>query len=124
LALQGVNFLNDGDMQRDDSDVVGIMNTAMIRDEAAKKNGKFSNVSSPNSLKAGDMMNLNNGDVYHVRLLIDVDKMPDGSVEFTTVESTGSAITAQGDGVGQRRWKFPNGAKFEGLLIQKKMGLL
>ncbi len=119
LALQGINFLNDGDMQRDSSDVVGIMNTAMIRDEAAKRNGKFTNVSSPNALKAGDMMNLNNGDVYHVRLLIDVDKMPDGSIEFTTVESTGANISNQGDGVGQRRWKFPNPAKFEGLLIQR-----
>lgn len=127
LAVQAINFLNDGDLERDDTDVQGIMNTSMMKDEAndtAKgKKGKFKDIYEPKLFKAGDLM-LNYKEqgtkTYHVRVLTDVDVNADGSVEFTTVESTGADdVSAQGDGVGQRRWKFPNGSKIEKLQLLK-----
>ncbi len=76
-------------------DVVGKANTASL--------AKLTKVSSPADLKAGDMM-VKGGS--HVRLLTDVDVTPAG-IEFTTLESTASSVLANGDGVGERRWRFP-----------------
>jgi hypothetical protein len=131
LAVQALNFLQDGDMSRDLSDQVGIMNTSMMKGEANKTkeggDGKFKDILTPSAFKAGDLM-LNYKEkgtsTYHVRIIIDVDVMEDGSVEFTTVESGGGDnLSAAGDGVGQQRWKFPNGSKIENLyaVTQKKV---
>ena len=50
----------------------------------------------------------------HVRLLTDVDVTAAG-VEFTTLESTASKLYPNGDGIGERRWRFPDPQRFEQL---------
>ncbi len=84
-------------------DVVGKANTAFL--------AKLTQVASPSDLKAGDMM-VKGGS--HVRLLTDVDVTPAG-IEFTTLESTASNVLANGDGVGERRWRFPRVEDFTDL---------
>lgn len=117
LAIQAANFLVQGDMERSadgKSEAVGITNTEGIQGHPK--------VSSPKNLRAGDMMvnYLREGtSTYHVRILVDVDIEGD-AVSFTTVESGSSSDLGDGgDGVGQRRWKFPDGTKFENVQILK-----
>ena len=113
LAVQAANFLLEGDMDRPDGpgkETVPIMNTQSIQGHPE--------VSSPTKLQAGDMMvnyKREGTSTYHVRVLVDVDKSDD-TVSFTTVESTASSSVGDGgDGVGQRRWKFPDKSSFDNL---------
>jgi len=118
LAIQAANFLVQGDMERSTSgqkdEDVKITNTAGIQ--------RHPKVSSPTKLKAGDMMvnyKRKGTGTYHVRIIIDVDVEGD-AIAFTTVESgSASDLGDGGDGVGQRRWKFPDGTKFENVHILK-----
>ena len=43
-----------------------------------------------------------------------MDITPAG-VEFTTLESTASSVLPNGDGIGERRWRFPDGGEFSDL---------
>jgi peptidoglycan hydrolase-like protein with peptidoglycan-binding domain len=118
LAIQAANFLVEGDMERDSSgqgdEEVKITNTGGIQ--------QHPKVGSPKQLRAGDMMvnyKREGTSTYHVRILVDVDEV-DGVIEFTTVESGSSSDLGDGgDGVGQRRWKFLDGSKFENVQILK-----
>ncbi len=122
LAIQSVNFLHEGNMERESNktETVQITNAANIKSCGTK-------INAPKHLKAGDMMV--NGD--HVRVITDVD-ISGNVVAFSTVESSPTTMTGygdgvgdSGDGVGERRWKFENGAKFENcqLLRGNKWGL-
>jgi hypothetical protein len=118
LAIQAANFLVEGDMERSTSgqrdEDVQITNTGGIQ--------RHPKVSLPTKLKAGDMMvnyKRKGTSTYHVRIIIDVDIEGD-AIAFTTIESgSASDLGDGGDGVGQRRWKFPNGTKFENIQILK-----
>lgn len=118
LAVQAANFLlEDGDLERPSLDLgegeaIRTMGTADIYNQTE--------VSSPADLRASDMMVVpTQGEkTGHVRVLIDVD-MEGNAVLFTTLESTAnSAVSDEGDGVGQRRWKFPDKSRKEGLQNQ------
>lgn len=119
LAVQAANFLLDGDMKRpklgQHGEKVKITNTKGIQ--------QHPKVASPKQLRAGDMMvnyKRKGTKTYHVRVIIDVDINDDGSIQFTTVESGSSSNLGDGgDGVGQRRWAFPDGTKFENVQILK-----
>ncbi|BDS13274.1 peptidoglycan-binding domain-containing protein [Aureispira anguillae] len=120
LAVQAANFLLDGDMERPKlsqrGEEVKITNTAGIQ--------QHPKVASPKQLRAGDMMvnyKRKGTSTYHVRIIIDVDEIENSNVlEFTTVESGSSSDLGDGgDGVGQRRWKFPDKTKFENIQILK-----
>ncbi len=119
LAIQAVNFLVQGDMERStsgqDSEAVEITNTAGIQ--------RRKEVSAPSALKAGDMMvnyKRKGTSTYHVRVIIDVDTTTEGTIQFTTVESSAdSTLGDGGNGVGQRRWEFPDPTKFGNLKILK-----
>lgn len=110
LAVQSINFLHDGDMDRDSSDVLKIVNAATLM-----RNGE--KIKAPKDLKAGDMMCIKS----HIRLITDVD-ITATEVAFTTIESGASVDlgyggkrgTDGGDGVGERRWRFRNKNKFVG----------
>jgi hypothetical protein len=102
LAIQAVNYLEDGNLDRDENDAVQITNARNMKDYGTV-------VNAPKDLQAGDMMVINS----HIRLIIDVD-IEGNEVQFTTVES-GAALDLgygdgngndSGDGVGQRRWRF------------------
>ncbi len=110
LAIQTVNFLEEGNMtrERNDTETVQITTASGI-----KKKGK--KITAPKDLKAGDMM-VNN---KHVRVITDVD-ITGNEVAFTTLESGsnkelgyGDGVGDSGDGVGEVRWKFADGTKFE-----------
>ncbi|QEG38168.1 peptidoglycan-binding domain-containing protein [Roseimaritima ulvae] len=88
-------------------DVVNKANTAYL--------AKLPSVASPADLKAGHMM-VKGGS--HVRLLTDVDVTPEG-IEFTTLESTASKLFPNGDGIGERRWRFPDPERFDQLQEMK-----
>lgn len=88
-------------------DVVNKANTAYL--------AKLPGVASPADLTAGHMM-VRGGS--HVRLLTDVDVTP-GGVEFTTLESTASKVFPNGDGIAERRWRFPNPRQFDQLQEMK-----
>ncbi len=108
LAVQSINYLHDGDLERDSSDVLKIVNAATLM-----RNGE--KIKAPKDLKAGDMMCIKS----HIRLITDVD-ISDTEVAFTTIESGASVDlgyggkrgTDGGDGVGERRWRFRNKNKF------------
>jgi len=117
LAVQAANFLAQGDMDRakdGKGEEFGIQNTASIQ--------RKKEVSSPSKLKAGDMMvnyKREGTSTYHVRIIVDVDKSGEG-IQFTTVESGSSGDLGDGgNGVGQRRWEFPDATKFDDLKILK-----
>lgn len=99
LAARACNLLHPVDPL----DVVNGANTAYL--------AKLPSVVSPADLKAGDMM-VKGGS--HVRLLTDVDVTPAG-IEFTTLESTASKVFPNGNGIGERRWRFPNVQEFKQL---------
>ncbi len=115
LAVQALNFLADGDMVRGADEQLDAGNTGTGSLADTSKNSKFKSVASPSELQAGDMM-VKGGS--HVRLITDVDVQEDG-IYFTTLESTAGAVSDAGDGVGERRWRFPDSTKFSGLEIQK-----
>jgi len=124
LAIQAANFLLEGDLDRKNikEESVGYTNTSGIQRHDDQHGTKTDPVTKPTKLRAGDMMvnyKREGTSTYHVRVVVDVDNEEDG-IAFTTVES-GSSMTlgADGHGVGQRRWKFPNKAKFEDLSILK-----
>lgn len=96
LASRACNLLNPDHPL----DVVNKANTAHLATLGA--------VESPANLKAGDLM-VKGGS--HVRLITDVDMTPHG-IEFTTLESTAGRIFPNGNGIGERRWRFPNDQKF------------
>jgi hypothetical protein len=114
LAVQSVNFMEEGDLTREngvDGETLGIINAATIKDKGTP-------ITKPIDLKAGDMM-VNSG---HVRVITDVDDQTDG-IAFTTFESGaarnlgygGGVGTDGGDGVGERRWLFSNKQEFTGI---------
>ncbi len=109
LAVQALNYLNDGNMTRDGDEQINASNTG------TGTLARYPNVKSPAQLQAGDMM-VKGGS--HVRLLIDVDTEDDG-IYFTTLESTAGKVSQSGDGVGERRWRFPDPGKFKNLEIQR-----
>ena len=115
LAVQALNFLADGDMVRGADEQLDAGNTGTGSLADTSKNSKFKSVASPAELQAGDMM-VKGGS--HVRLITDVDVQNDG-VYFTTLESTAGDVSAAGDGVGERRWRFSDSTKFSGMEIQK-----
>jgi hypothetical protein len=118
LAVQALNFLADGDMVRGANEGLDASNlgTGSLADTSEKS--KFKKVSAPSDLQAGDMMVMGGS---HVRLITDVDVQDDG-VYFTTLESTAGNVSESGDGVGERRWQFPNASKFSELMLQAKNG--
>lgn len=89
-------------------DVVNRANTAYL--------ARLTAIASPAALEAGHMM-VKGGS--HVRLLTDVD-MTAGGVEFTTLESTARSVFANGNGIAERRWRFPKPSEFSQL--QEKKG--
>ena len=109
LAVQAVNFLIEGDLERDSDEPLRITNARNIMNYGTK-------ITAPKDLVAGDMM-VNSG---HVRVIIDVD-MNGEEVAFTTLESGASKSLGYGggtgkdggDGVGNRRYRFPKKDKFE-----------
>lgn len=107
LAVQALNFLIDGDFERaiDEEIKAEMTNTGQL--------ARYQKIRSPSDLRAGDMM-VKGGE--HVRLIIDVDMERDG-VYFTTLESTASTVSEYGDGIGQRRWRFPVADMFSDLEI-------
>lgn len=127
LATQAANFLLDNDLERGKEETVKPFHTGAMRGHGGKQNKtqkkKFPKVSSPEKLRAGDMMvyrqekpmaSSSNG---HVRIIVDVD-ISDEEVLFTTVESgSRSDVGDGGDGIGQRRWKFPDKTAFKNLKL-------
>ena len=103
LASRACNLLHP----ENPMDVVNEANTAFM--------AKLSAVDSPADLEAGHLM-VKGGS--HVRLITDVDVTP-GGIEFTTLESTASNIFPNGNGIGERRWRFVNIRKFENLQVMK-----
>ena len=114
LAVQSVNFMEEGDLTREggaNNETLKIVNAASIMRNGTK-------ITKPSDLKAGDMMVIKT----HVRVITDVDDQTDG-IAFTTFESGaernlgyGGGVGADGgDGVGERRWLFPNKQKFTGI---------
>lgn len=114
LAVQSVNFMEEGNLTREngaDGETLKIINAASI-----KRNG--TKITKPSDLKAGDMMVIKT----HVRVITDVDDQTDG-IGFTTFESGaevnlgyGGGVGSDGaDGVGERRWLFPDKNKFKGI---------
>jgi hypothetical protein len=115
LAVQALNFLADGDMVRGDNEAVDVNISNATALANTNTGSKYEAVSAPSKLQAGDMM-VKAG--VHVRLITDVDES-DGAILFTTLESTGDDdVAAGGDGVGERRWRFPDSKKFDNLEIQ------
>jgi hypothetical protein len=117
LAIQAMNFLLDGDLERN-KEQIGIQSTGMM-EEDRKKGLNYKTISTPSGLKAGDLM-LNykqkGTDTYHVRVILDVDAEGD-AILFTTIESAaGSTSSEDGTGIGQKRWKFPIAGSLDGLL--------
>jgi hypothetical protein len=109
LVSQALNFLVDGNMdfdrKTDDFNITGSITNGK----------KFATIASPNQLKAGDIMQLaapKGGTYGHVRVVVDVDKMPDGSVQVRTVESGGGG---ENSGVGAVLWRYKDGSTFNGL---------
>jgi cell wall-associated NlpC family hydrolase len=71
-------------------------------------------VKSPSELRPGDVMYLApNPDVGHIRIITSVTS-DEKSIEFTTVESAGSA-----NGPAEVKWRYPDGSKFKKLQIYK-----
>lgn len=103
LAARACNLLKPANPL----DVVGVANTAHL--------ATLTKINSPAELKAGHMM-VKSGS--HVRLITDVDETANG-IEFTTLESTASKVLPNGNGIGERRWKFPNKQQFENLELRK-----
>jgi hypothetical protein len=105
LAVQALNFLIDGDFERtiDEEIKAGMTGTGKL--------ARYQKVRKPSDLWAGDMM-VKGGE--HVRLIIDVDVERD-RIYFTTLESTASTVSEHGDGIGQRRWRFPVADTFSDL---------
>jgi hypothetical protein len=114
LAVQSVNFMEEGNLTREngaDGETLKIVNAASIMRNGTK-------ITKPSDLKAGDMMVIKT----HVRVITDVDDQTDG-IAFTTVESGaeknlgyGGGVGNDGaDGVGERRWLFPNKQEFKGI---------
>ncbi len=99
LASRAANLLSP----QNPLDVVNLANTAYL--------AKLTAIPAPSDLRAGHMM-VKGGS--HVRLLTDVDVSPAG-IEFTTLESTASRVYPDGDGISERRWRFPNMADFSAL---------
>ena len=104
LASRACNLLSP----ENPLDVVNRANTAYL--------AKLTLIAAPSDLKAGHMM-VKGGS--HVRLLTDVDVGAEG-IEFTTLESTASRIYPDGDGISERRWRFPSSDQFSGLQELKK----
>lgn len=110
LVAQALNFLVDGNMDFDKkTDDVNIGNGL----DTSKNN--YTPVASPAQLKAGDVMKLEKtatGTYGHVRIVVDVDAMPDGSIYVRTIESGGGG---ESSGVGHVLWRYKNPATFDGL---------
>jgi len=109
LVSQALNFLSDGDMDYKRGEDAFNITSSM------KHKQKFKVIGKPADLKAGDMMQLEKrkkGGYGHVRIVVDVDAMPDGSVQVRTVESGGGG---KNSGVGSALWKYPSAESFDGL---------
>lgn len=103
LASRACNMLDP----IDPLDVVNKANTTFL--------AKLRRVGSPIRLSAGDLM-VKGGS--HVRLITDVDRT-ESSIEFTTLESTASEILPNGNGIGERRWRFLSANNFSGLQLKR-----
>ncbi len=103
LASRACNMLNP----IDPLDVVNKANTTFL--------ATLRRVRSPIHLSAGDLM-VKGGS--HVRLITDVDRT-ESSIEFTTLESTASEILPNGNGIGERRWRFLRANSFSGLQLKR-----
>ena len=123
LASQAANFLLENDLDRGKNETVKPFYTGSMRGDNGKQTKgqkkNFPKVSSPEKLRAGDMMVFRQEDPPsgHVRIIVDVD-ISDKEVAFTTVESgSRSDVGDGGDGIGQRRWKFPDKTAFKNLKL-------
>lgn len=111
LVSQALNFLADGNMtyekKGDDKDEFNITSSMT-------HNQKFKVIGKPSAVKAGDMMKLEKGSrsYGHVRIVVDVDSMPDGSIQIRSIESGGSG---ENSGVGSVLWRYMNPESFDGL---------
>ena len=103
LASRACNMLDP----IDPLDVVNKANTTFL--------AKLRRVGSPIRLSAGDLM-VKGGS--HVRLITDVDRT-ESSIEFTTLESTASEILPNGNGIGERRWRFLSANDFSDLQLKR-----
>ena len=103
LASRACNLLDP----TDPLDVVNKANTTFL--------AKLRRVGSPIRLSAGDLM-VKGGS--HVRLITDVDRT-ESSIEFTTLESTASEVLPNGNGIGERRWRFQSANDFSGLQLKR-----
>ena len=102
------NFQNHNLLDPTDPlDVVNKANTTFL--------AKLRRVGSPIRLRAGDLM-VKGGS--HVRLITDVDRT-ESSIEFTTLESTASEVLPNGNGIGERRWRFQSANDFSGLQLKR-----
>lgn len=114
LAVQSVNFMEEDDLTRENGAAAETLK--IINADSIMRNG--TKITKPSDLKAGDMMVIKT----HVRVITDVDDQTDG-IAFTTFESGsernlgyGGGVGADGgDGVGERRWLFPDKDKFKGI---------
>ena len=92
----------------------GILATCDVKSNQRKINAHSSGICHRHGtldLRADDTMVRSGG---HVRIITDVD-VKDDCVYFTTLESTTANASEHGQGVGERRWRFPNSESFKNL---------